>query len=102
MQADTAAVLRRALEFAGRLAGEAEIARAVKFADFAQLRQQEQDKGFREAPRPHAGGEFFRRGAAGGWREELTPEQAVRIEADHAGMMRRLGYNVSPALARAG
>jgi aryl sulfotransferase len=70
MQADTAAVLRRALEFAGRLAGEAEIARAVKFADFAQLRQQEQDKGFREAPRPHAGGEFFRRGAAGGWREE--------------------------------
>jgi aryl sulfotransferase len=45
---------------------------------------------------------FFRSGAAGGWREELTPEQAVRIEADHAAMMRRLGYNVSPALARAG
>jgi hypothetical protein len=39
MQADTAAVLRRALEFAGRPAGEAEISRAVKFADFAQSRQ---------------------------------------------------------------
>ena len=58
--------------------------RAVAFADFAQLRQQEQDKGFREAPRPHARGNFFRRGEAGGWREELTPEQVARIEAEHA------------------
>jgi aryl sulfotransferase len=104
MQADTAGTLRRALEFAGRPAGDAEIARAVKFSDFAQLRQQEQDKGFREAPRPHMGGNFFRRGAAGGWRNELTAEQAARIETDHTAMMRRLGYELSaaPALARAG
>jgi aryl sulfotransferase len=106
MQADTAAILRRALDFAGWPAGEEDIARAVAFADFAQLRQQEQDKGFREAPRPHTGGVFFRRGEAGGWRAELNAEQAARIEADHAAMMRRLGYDLSsapaPALARAG
>jgi len=29
---------------------------------------------------------------AGGWRDELTPDQVARIEADRAPMMRRLGY----------
>ena len=71
MKADTAGTLRRALAFAGRAATDEEIRRAVTFADFAQLQQQEQDKGFREAPRPQAGGNFFRRGEAGAWRDEL-------------------------------
>ncbi len=74
------------------------------FSDFAQLRQQEQEKGFREGPRPWTGGNFFRRGKAGARREELTAEQVARIEAAHAPMMRRLGYELatSAALARAG
>jgi len=78
--------------------------RAVAFADFAQLRQQEHDKGFREAPRPYGGGSFFRRGKTGAWRDELTAEQVARVEADHAEMMRRLGYELasSSALARTG
>ena len=102
MQADAASQLRRVLNFGGRPASEEEIARAVGFADFSRLRAQEQEKGFREAPRPYAGGNFFRRGEAGVWREELTPEQVGRIEAAHAPMMRRLGYVLSnaPALAR--
>lgn len=95
MQADTAGTLRRALAFAGRAASDDEIRRAVAFADFTQLRQQELDKGFREAPRPHAGGNFFRRGEVGSWRDELSPEQIARIEAEHAPMMRRLGYTLS-------
>jgi hypothetical protein len=104
MHADVAATLRRVLDFSGRPANEEQIRRAIAFADFAQLRQQEQSKGFREAPRPHTGGNFFRRGQTGGWRDELTAEQAARIEASHAAMMRRLGYELSsePALARAG
>jgi Sulfotransferase domain len=102
MKADAAGVLRGVLTFAGRPAEDDKIARAVAFADFAQLRQQEQDKGFREAPRPFAGGNFFRRGEAGAWRDELTAEQVARIEAAHAAMMRRLGYELSsaPAWAR--
>jgi len=105
MQADTAKVFARALAFAGRSAGEEEIARAAAFASFVELRRKEREGGFREAP-PHllAKGGFFRRGEAGAWREELTPEQVARIEAAHAPMMRRLGYALScePALVRAG
>ena len=104
LQADTAGALRRMLDFSGRPASDEQIRRAAAFADFAQLRQQEQSKGFREAPRPHTGGNFFRRGTAGGWRDELTAGQSARIEASHAAMMRRLGYNLSsePELARTG
>lgn len=95
MKTDTADVLRRALVFAGRTVSDEEIRRAVKFADFAQLQGQEKEKGFREAPQAQPGGSFFRRGEAGGWRDELTPAQVARIEADHAPMMRRLGYAMS-------
>ena len=102
MQADAAAVLRRVLDFAGRPATEDEIRRAVAYASFDELRRQEDDRGFREAPRPWSGGTFFRRGEAGAWRDELTAEQVARIEAAHAGMMRRLGYEPVTALARTG
>jgi len=91
MQADTFATFREALEFSGRPATDEDIRRAVSYAGFAELQQQEEAKGFAEAPR-QPGGLFFRRGAAGAWRDELTPEQVARIEAAHAPMMLRLGY----------
>jgi hypothetical protein len=96
LQIDTAAVLRRALQFAGQPATDDELCCAVRFADFARLRQQEEEKGFREAPQ-QAGARFFRRGEAGGWRDELTPDQAARIVATHGAVMRRLGYDVTLA-----
>jgi sulfotransferase family protein len=104
MQADTVGTFRRALAFAGRDASNTDIARAVRLADFKQLRAQERANGFREAPRPHAGGNFFRRGEMGNWRDELNAAQAARIEAEHAPMMRRLGYALSSSadLARTG
>jgi hypothetical protein len=104
LQADAAGTLSRVLTFAGRPATAEEIERAAAFADFAELRQQEQDKGFREGPRPWVGGNFFRRGEAGAWRDELSTEQVARIEAQHAPVMRRLGYELATAgaLARAG
>jgi len=71
------------------------IRRAVTFADFSQLRQQEAEKGFKEAPQRRSAAKFFRRGEAGAWRDELTPEQPARSEADHAPMMRCLGYALS-------
>ena len=92
MQADAVGTFRRALDFAGRAASEEDIRRAVAFADIAELRRQEQEKGFSERPRPGSAGQFFRRGQAGGWRDELSAEQVTRIEAAHAPMMRRLGY----------
>jgi hypothetical protein len=96
MAADTTGVLARALAFAGRAASAEEIARAVAYADFAQLQGQERERGFREAPRSRPDGNFFRRGDAGGWRSELTAEQVSRIENAHGAMMQRLGYELSP------
>jgi hypothetical protein len=95
MAADTAGALTRALAFAGREASAEEIARAVAFANFSRLQEQEHAKGFREAPRPRPNGRFFRRGEAAGWRDELTAEQIARIENAHAAMMLRLGYRLS-------
>lgn len=104
LQADTERVLRDALVFAQHEASAAQIARAARLAGFAQLRAQEQAKGFREAPRSRPGGRFFRRGEAGAWRDELTLEQVARIEERHAAMMQRLGYALTgaPRLAEAG
>ena len=101
MKADPVGTLRGALAFAGRPATGEEMRRAVTFADFSQLQQQELDKGFREAPRPKPGVRFFRRGEAGSWRDELVQAQAARIESEHAPMMLRLGYELSstPSLA---
>jgi len=103
MQTDTAGTFRCALDFAGRPAKDADIQRAIAYADFAELRRQEEANGFAETPRK-PGGLFFRRGKAGAWRDELTAEQVARIEAVHAPMMRRLGYELAsaPPLARTG
>jgi aryl sulfotransferase len=104
MKADAAGVLTRALAFAGHPAPADRIDQAVALADFSQLRQQEEERGFREAPRARPGGNFFRKGQSGSWRDELTAEQVARIEAAHAPMMRRLRYELScaPVLVRAG
>jgi hypothetical protein len=103
MQADTFGTFRRALDFAGRQASEDDIRRAVGYAAFSELRRQEEDNGFGEGPYK-TGGLFFRRGEAGVWRDELNAEQVAGIEAAHAPMMRRLGYELASEapLARAG
>lgn len=103
MKADSIGTFTRALKFAGEPASDRNIRRAVAFADFAELRRQERENGFRESPQ-RPGGPFFRRGEAGGWRDELSVQQVARIEAAHAPMMRRLGYGPAGAmpLARTG
>lgn len=93
LHADTPGVFARALAFAGVPVDAERIGRAVASAGFEHLARQERELGFREAPAKRRE-PFFRRGRSGGWREELTDRQARRIEADHAAMMRRLGYEV--------
>lgn len=92
--ADTAGALRNVLSFAHYDTEPKRIHRAVRLARFSELRAQEAAKGFREAPRPSSGNQFFRRGIAGGWRDELTSAQVARLEADHGAMMKRLGYHL--------
>ena len=93
MTEDAGASLEGVLTFAGLEAAPDKVRRAVDFSKFGELRAQERERGFREAPRPNPAGDFFRRGEAGAWRDELTTAQVARIEAGHAGMMRRLGYD---------
>ena len=97
MKVDTIGEFRRALEFAGRPASDEAIRRAVSYADFSEMQRQEEEKGFREVPRPGAGRTFFRRGEAGSWRDELSAEQVARIEAAHAPMMQQMGYELASA-----
>lgn len=97
LQDDAGGVFRRALAFAHVDVTVEEAAKAACFADFEELKKQEAERGFREAPRVRPGGGFFRRGVSGAWRDELSPEQVARIEADHAAMMLRLGYELSNA-----
>ncbi|HUB44746.1 MAG TPA: sulfotransferase domain-containing protein [Acetobacteraceae bacterium] len=65
--------------------------RAIRFSSFAELRAQEEARGFNERV-PEATGRFFGAGQPGHWRSALTPAQRARIEHDHAAAMQRFGY----------
>lgn len=93
MLADPMATVRAALNFCGVTPDPARLDVAIKFASIDELQRQEAAKGFREAPRKSTS--FFRRGVAGGWRDELSPEQVDRIESAHRSMMMQLGYQLS-------
>jgi hypothetical protein len=95
LSAAPATAFAEALAFAGCRTDPNAVARAVSRSTIDALQQQEAALGFREAPR--TAGSFFRRGIAGGWRDELTADQVARIEVAHAPMMARLGYAPSAA-----
>jgi aryl sulfotransferase len=88
--ADPIAELRRIACFAGLEPSDELLTAASRGASFERLRANEDREGFVE--RPGRDRPFFRRGVAGGWRDELDPELARRVERDHAVVMRRLGY----------
>lgn len=87
--------LAAALAFAEQPVSHGRIEAAIRLAAFSQLRQQELEKGFREAPRPRPDGNFFRRGEVGAWRDELSMEQVSCLEESHGAMMLRLGYELA-------
>jgi aryl sulfotransferase len=88
--ADPVTNFAAALRFADRPTTEAEIERAVRHANFAELQRQESEKGFAE--RTSRTAPFFREGRTGLWRDKLSCEQIERIERAHAPTMERLGY----------
>jgi hypothetical protein len=74
-----------------RLPAEAErIRRAVELSSFDKLRKLEEQQGFIERSKSQK--RFFRRGTAGGWREQLTQAQVEAVVAAHEPQMRRFGY----------
>lgn len=92
LRADPVARFHAAVTFAGREVTIPDVEKAVRVSDFATLQEQERETGFREGPREVT---FFRRGQTDAWRDELSIDQIARIEAAHAPMMERLGYELS-------
>jgi hypothetical protein len=67
-----------------------QIGQAIDRASFERLRAQEDQKGFREKPKPAE--RFFREGRAGQWKDTLTPRQIDRVVRDHGEQMARFDY----------
>jgi len=79
------------VEWLGQHPPAERLERAIRFSDLAELRAQEQARGFKERA-AEATGPFFGAGQPGHWRGVLSPAQAGRLEQDHAAAMRRFGY----------
>jgi aryl sulfotransferase len=93
LRADAVATLAPVFDAIGLDCTTAELEAAVEAASFERLRASEEERGFREvSPNTER---FFRRGEAGGWRDELTEAQVAAVEADHAEVMTRLGYELT-------
>lgn len=92
LHADPTAAFGAVATFLGLSTTAESIAAAVEATSFSRLKAQEHEVGFME--RPHRMVAFFREGRIDGWRQALSPEQAARVVAAHAPMMRRLGYDL--------
>ncbi|MDE0239302.1 MAG: sulfotransferase domain-containing protein [bacterium] len=85
--------------FLGLKPSRQRLLRAIRNSSFEAMRRQEERHGFKERSAHQEG--FFRRGTAGGWKEELTDEQVRRICETHGEQMKRFGYlspGVQPAI----
>ena len=87
---DPAAAFLKVLKLIGAPVDQGALDQAVAHSSFGALSAQEAATGFRE--RGPEQERFFRKGTSGHWREQLDPELAERIAADHGVMMRRHGY----------
>jgi hypothetical protein len=92
LKRDPARCLTQALAFLGESRSEAVVQRAVDNNALDRMREKEDRTTLPDA-RP--GFRFVNSGAAGSWRERLTPEQAARIDEATGGVLQRLGYAAS-------
>ena len=92
LKVDAVATLGPVFDAIGMGCTRDELAAAVDRVRFDRLADAEAERGFRETSVKTD--RFFRRGVSGGWRDELTDDQVAAIEADHAEVMERLGYEL--------
>jgi len=90
MKKDSLQTFSKAMESLGCQFTQEQIKAAIDLTAFEKLKQQEEEKGFRE--RAKVDGTFFRKGKVGGWKEELTIAQIQNIKEVHGEVMERLGY----------
>lgn len=82
-----------ALAFAGLEVSKDELMHAVESTRFEKLQSRERESGFNERS-PGTNVPFFRKGQAGGWRDELSAGQVVRIERNCGALMEEFGYAI--------
>lgn len=84
------ATFTEVIRFTGLVLNSASVQRAIDFSRFQLLQAQEDVHGFAEKqPTAHS---FFRQGAVGSWREQLTQSQVRRLVNAHGQVMERFGY----------
>ncbi len=88
--ADTNTVMTELVEFLGLDVPPDLLIQAVQESSFVNLAVQEMFGGFVEVSSPDR--QFFRRGMADSWKEELESGLEERIREDHSSVMTRLGY----------
>lgn len=81
------------------LRGDKEVQAAIDEVEFSKLQNQESQNGFEESE--HKTESFFRKGVAGGWKSVLSGTQVEKIEQDHGGIMKSLGYELVTEKAEA-
>lgn len=91
MRADPVGQFSEIVTHAGLPLDRERVADALELVKLDRLQKQEREQGFRESS-PHAKNQFFGQGAVGGYKQNLTPAQRRRIEAQFGRAMRRLGY----------
>lgn len=80
-----AKVMQGLLQFMSVKPDRPKLAKAIAATRFDVLKKQEEQHGFRE--RPEGMENFFAKGKAGSWREDLTPKQVGRIRDEFAGVL---------------
>jgi len=91
MQREPVKAFGKLQKFLGLPKDSARLKQAIRHASFKELSRQERESSFIEA-RPDGSTPFFRKGKAGGWREELSQAQVDRLLDVHGKLMRELGY----------
>ncbi len=79
LRADTLGTMRRVYSALGIPADEGELARAVEKHSWENIPEEEKGEG-----------KFYRKATPGGWREDLTPEQAKTVERITAPLLEEL------------
>jgi len=88
---DTAACLKKALEFTQNKVSDSIIENAVKRASFESMKKLEQTKGFNLDQLRTV--EFVRQGKPGSWEDVFGPEDLELFNKYHGGAIHELGYS---------
>ena len=91
MRADPMRAFGALIQFLGFPKDKKQLRKAIRFTSFKQLKKQEDREAFVEA-RPDGATRFFREGATGGWRDDLTDAQTRQLIDCHGTVMQELGY----------